>query len=38
MKKKPLKKLPLDFTSHFKWWYFDGKTKEAVIVLYKDEE
>jgi len=36
MKKVPLRKMPLDFSSHFKWWYFDGRTKEAVIVLDRD--
>ena len=30
--------MPLDFSSKFKWWYFDGKAKEAVIVLYEDGE
>jgi hypothetical protein len=35
MKTIPLRKMPQDFSEHFKWWYYDGRTGEAVIVLCK---
>jgi len=35
MKKIPLRKMPQDFSSFFKWWYYDSRAHEAVIVLEK---
>ncbi|KAI3703706.1 hypothetical protein L1987_73900 [Smallanthus sonchifolius] len=36
MKKIPLRKMIQDFSDQFKWWYYDGRTGEAVIVLCKE--
>jgi len=33
MNKIPLRKMIQDFSPKFKWWYYDGRTHEAVIVL-----
>ncbi|KAL8214093.1 hypothetical protein R6Q57_003542 [Mikania cordata] len=35
MKKIPLRKMNQHFLEGFRWWYYDGRTGEAVIVLYK---
>ncbi|KAL8239559.1 hypothetical protein R6Q59_016126 [Mikania micrantha] len=37
LKKIPLRKMRQDFTEGFRWWYYDGRTGEAVIVLCKDK-
>ena len=36
LKKIPLREMPQDFTPHFKWWYYDNHTGEAVISLVKN--
>ncbi|KAD5802704.1 hypothetical protein E3N88_14064 [Mikania micrantha] len=36
MKKIPLRKIRQDFSDNFRWWYYDGRTAEAVIVLCKE--
>lgn len=36
MSKIPLREMSQDFTPHFKWWYYDWRTGEAVIVLNKE--
>ncbi|KAL8229714.1 hypothetical protein R6Q57_014614 [Mikania cordata] len=33
MKKIPLRKMRQDFMEGFRWWYYDGRTGEAVVVL-----
>ena len=33
MKVIPLPKLKQDFSRHFRWWYYDWRSSEAVIVL-----
>ncbi|KAL8257365.1 hypothetical protein R6Q59_029406 [Mikania micrantha] len=38
MKKIPLRKMRQDFMEGFRWWYYDGRTGEAVIVLCKDKK
>ncbi|KAD2393222.1 hypothetical protein E3N88_40199 [Mikania micrantha] len=36
MKKIPLRKMRQDFSDIFRWWYYEGRTAEAVIVLCKE--
>ncbi|KAD3337443.1 hypothetical protein E3N88_32963 [Mikania micrantha] len=38
LKKIPLRKMRQDFMEGFRWWYYDGRTREAVIVLCKDKK
>ncbi|KAD3067091.1 hypothetical protein E3N88_34971 [Mikania micrantha] len=38
LKKIPLRKMRQDFMDGFRWWYYDGRTGEAVIVLCKDKQ
>ncbi|KAD5960922.1 hypothetical protein E3N88_12395 [Mikania micrantha] len=38
LKKIPLRKMRQDFMDGFRWWYYDGRTGEAVIVLCKDKK
>ncbi|KAD0254409.1 hypothetical protein E3N88_44555 [Mikania micrantha] len=38
LKKIPLQKMRQDFMDGFRWWYYDGRTGEAVIVLCKDKK
>ncbi|KAL8205514.1 hypothetical protein R6Q57_009065, partial [Mikania cordata] len=38
MKRIPLRKMRQDFMEGFRWWYYDGRTGEAVIVLCKDKQ
>ncbi|KAD4180177.1 hypothetical protein E3N88_28768 [Mikania micrantha] len=36
MKNIPLRKICQDFSDSFRWWYYDRRTAEAVIVLCKE--
>ncbi|KAI3754649.1 hypothetical protein L1987_54436 [Smallanthus sonchifolius] len=38
MKKIQLRKLPQNFSRYFKWWNYDSRTGEAVIVLDKGDD
>ncbi|KAD5507936.1 hypothetical protein E3N88_15639 [Mikania micrantha] len=38
LKRIPLRKMRQDFMDGFRWWYYDGRTGEAVIVLCKDKK
>ncbi|KAD3336922.1 hypothetical protein E3N88_32442 [Mikania micrantha] len=37
MKKIPLQKMRQDFSDSFRWWYYDGRSAEAVIVWCKED-
>ena len=38
MKVIPLRKLEIKWSKSFKWWYYDFRTGEAVIVLHEEEK
>ena len=38
MKRVPIRKMPQNFQAHFRWWYYDEVTGEAVIMLERGEK